>query len=88
MLGLRLWRLTCCFRACFVWGRFLFCSLLVFGFQGPDCLELVLRFFSLTREGHFSKLFTVLFFRTHPFKGQLCSYYPLQGAAVCVTPCY
>ena len=48
VLGFRLWRLTCCFRACFVWGRFLFCSLLVFGFQGPDCVELVLRFFSLT----------------------------------------
>ena len=61
VLSLRLWRLTCCFRACFVWGRFLFCSLLVFGFQGPDCLELVLRFFSLTWEGHISKLFTMLF---------------------------
>ena len=38
VLSLRLWRLTCCFRVCFVWGRFLLCSLLVFGFQGPDCL--------------------------------------------------
>ena len=78
MLGFRLWRLTCCFRACFVWGRFLFCSLLVFGFQGPDCLELVLRFFSLAWEGHISKLFTMLF--ALPRENSL----PAETGVVCV----